>query len=99
MAVAAMMLIALLAAACGGASSGSTSSNAKKKVVYIPGLTGNPFYTTVGCGAQSVAGKLNVAFSVQGAAQFDVAQQTSVLNAVVASKPDAIMISITDPPE
>lgn len=86
----------LVLAACGGTSS-STGSTAKKlKVVYVPGLTGNPFYTTVGCGAQSVAGKLNVDFSVQGAPQFDLAAQTAIVEALIASKPDAIMISITD---
>lgn len=79
----------------GGGSSGSSAKTTK--VVYIPGLTGNPFYTTVGCGAKSVAQQLNAKFSVQGAAEFDVAKQTAVLSAVAADKPDAIMISNTDP--
>jgi ribose transport system substrate-binding protein len=96
----AVTMLTVLMAGCGGASSSNSSgssSTSTKKVVYIPGLTGNPFYTTVACGAMSVAGKLNVNFSVQGAPQFDVAKQTAIVNAVVTTKPDAIMISHTDP--
>ena len=96
--VAVALATTLSLAACGGtdSSSGGTAAVKKLKVVYVPGLTGNPFYTTVGCGAQSVAAKLNVDFSVQGAPQFDLAAQTAIVEALIASKPDAIMISITD---
>ncbi|NYG06790.1 ribose transport system substrate-binding protein [Phycicoccus badiiscoriae] len=80
----------------GGASS-SSSSAAMGKIVYIPGLTGNPFYNTVSCGAKTEASKLGVDFSYQGAPTFGVPEQTKILNAVVATKPGAIMISITDP--
>src|SRR3954453_10381667 len=103
MAVPAMIVAAaMVAVGCGsddsGGSSGSGGGGPKKlKIVYIPGLTGNPFYSTVACGAKSVAAENNVTFSVQGSPEFDVAKQTAVVNAVVAKKPDAIMISHTDP--
>lgn len=80
-----------------GGGSSSSSSAAKGKIVYIPGLTGNPFYNTVSCGAKTEASKLGVDFSYQGAPTFGVPEQTKILNAVVATKPGAIMISITDP--
>ena len=82
-----------------GTTAGTTASSASKlgKIVYIPGLTGNPFYNTVSCGAQTEAKKLGVGYSYQGAPTFGVAEQTKILNAVVATKPGAIMISITDP--
>ena len=70
---------------------------AEKKVVYIQGLTGNPFYTSVACGGADEAKKLEVAFSFQGPPQYDPALQTRVLNAVIAQRPDAIMISVDDP--
>ena len=79
-----------------GSGGSSAGSNKVGKVVDIPGLTGNPFYTTVGCGAAEAKAS-NVKFSVQGAPEFDVAEQTQIVNALTASKPDAIMISITDP--
>jgi ribose transport system substrate-binding protein len=95
---------AMITVGCGSDDSGSNSSGSsggggakKVKIVYVPGLTGNPFYSTVACGAKSVAAKNNVDFSVQGAPEFDVAKQTAVVNALIASKPDGIMISHTDP--
>jgi ribose transport system substrate-binding protein len=94
---------ALVAAGCGsdsksGSAAGGGSGGGKPKtIVYVPGLTGNPFYSTVACGAKSVASKYNVNFSVQGSPEFDVAKQTAVVNAVITRKPDAIMISHTDP--
>ena len=93
-------------AACGSSSSnsstasstGSSSSAVKgKKIVYVPGLTGEPFYASVACGAKKRATELGMSFSTQGDPEFDVAKQTAVVNAVVASKPDVLMISITDP--
>jgi len=94
---------AMLVVACGddgestsGAASGS-GSGAKKSIVYVPGLTGNPFYSTVACGAKSVAAKHNVDFSVQGAPEWNVAKQTAIVNALITKKPDGIMISHNDP--
>ncbi|MCZ2827719.1 ABC transporter substrate-binding protein [Modestobacter sp. VKM Ac-2986] len=92
---------ALVLAACGGggeetgAAAGDGGGEALS-VVYVPGLTGNPFYSTVGCGGRDRAAELGVDFSVQGSPTFDVAAQTSVVNAIVANAPDALMISVTD---
>ena len=72
-------------------------AGAGKKIVYIPGLTGVAFYSSVSCGAASEATRLGASFDTQGDPAFAVDKQTAVLNAVVATKPDAIMISITDP--
>jgi ribose transport system substrate-binding protein len=66
------------------------------RVVYIQGVTGNPFYTSVACGAGEVAKQLGVKFEAQGPQQFQSALQLRVLNAVVASKPDGIMFTTTD---
>ena len=104
-AVAAASLVAGCSSSKSGSSTGTSSagtSNAASsarlgKVVYIPGLTGNPFYNTVSCGAKAEAAKMGVGYAYQGAPTFGVAEQTQILNAVVASKPGAIMISITDP--
>jgi ribose transport system substrate-binding protein len=92
---------AIVVAGCGGDDEGSASSGGgqgeKKSIVYVPGLTGNPFYSTVACGAKSVAAKHNVDFSVQGAPEWNVAKQTNIVNALITKKPDAIMISHNDP--
>ena len=86
-------------AATSGAALATLADNAGagKKIVYIPGLTGVAFYSSVSCGAADEAKRLGATFTTQGDATFAVDKQTAVLNAVVATKPDAIMISITDP--
>ena len=95
--------VALAAVAAGGiaASSAAGATHArpasKYSVVYIPGLTGNPFYSTVACGASVEAKRLGVSFSVQGAPTFAVNAQTPIVNAVVQRHPTAIMISNDDP--
>lgn len=86
--------LALALAGCGGSSTGS--DDGRLEVVYVPGLTGNPFYNTVACGAKSKAKELGVDFSTQGSPEFDVAKQTTIVNAVVAGQPDALMIAVTD---
>jgi len=86
----------LVLAACGGGDSGGGGGDEQLSVVYVPGLTGNPFYSTVGCGGRDRAEELGVAFDVQGSSEFDVAAQTAVVNAVIADAPDALMISVTD---
>ena len=97
LAAAVLVLSAMLGiAGCGGSSS-STGPTAKLKVVYVPGLTGNPFYSTVGCGAMSVANSLGVDLSIQGSPTWDVAKQTSIVDAIITTKPAALMISINDP--
>ena len=66
-------------------------------VVYVPGLTGNPFYNTVACGAEQRAEELGIEFIYQGAPTFDVALQSGIVSALIGEEPDAIMISVTDP--
>ncbi len=99
--VAAAATALVLAAGCSSSKTSSSSASGGSgkagKIVYIPGLTGNPFYNTVSCGASTEAKKLGVDYSYQGSSTFDVAEQTKIVNAVVATKPGAIMISITDP--
>jgi ribose transport system substrate-binding protein len=102
----ALMLIcsalALGVAACGDSndkkSSGSGSSSAKKsyKMTLIAGVKGDEFYITMNCGAKAKAKELGVQLDFQGPQEFDAAQQTPIVNAVAAKKPDAVLIAPTD---
>jgi ribose transport system substrate-binding protein len=95
LAIAALVLAG--AAACGGNSSGGTSgAPAQKKVTLIQGVANEPFYISMYCGAKEEAAKLGVTLDVQAAAKWDVAQQTTVVNAVTAKKPDAVLIAPVD---
>ncbi len=66
------------------------------KITYIQGITGNPFYTSVSCGAAEAAKRLGVKFESQGPQQFSPALQLRVLDGVIATHPDGIMFSNTD---
>jgi ribose transport system substrate-binding protein len=93
--------LALVVAACGsdsGSSKSSGSSSAKKsyKMTLIAGVKGDEFYITMNCGAQAKAKELGVTLDFQGPQEFDASQQTPIVNAVAAKKPDAVLIAPTD---
>jgi ribose transport system substrate-binding protein len=95
---------ALVLAACGGddgggSSSGSSASSggAKKyNMTLIAGVRGDEFYITMNCGAQAEARKLGVTLNFQGPNEFAADQQTPIVNAVAAKKPDAVLVAPTD---
>lgn len=87
--------LVLLVAACGEEETPSGGPEGKK-VVYVQGMSGIPFYQTVSCGAAEAAKEAGIEFVSQGASEWDVAKQTKIVDALVASKPDALMISVTD---
>jgi ribose transport system substrate-binding protein len=80
----------------GGGSSSSGSSNKNYKLTLIAGVKGDEFYITMNCGAQEAAKAAGATLDFQGPDQFDAAQQTPIVNAVQAKKPDAVLIAPTD---
>jgi ribose transport system substrate-binding protein len=97
--------LALFVAACGGddnesssSSSSSSSSGSKKnyKMTLVAGVKGDEFYITMNCGAQAKAKELGVSLDFQGPDDFDASQQTPIVNAVAAKKPDAMLVAPTD---
>jgi ribose transport system substrate-binding protein len=90
-------------AACGddddeSSSGGGASGDAKKsyKMTLIAGVKGDEFYITMNCGAQAKAKELGVTLDFQGPQEFEAAQQTPIVNAVAAKKPDAVLVAPTD---
>ena len=75
------------------------SARAEKpyKITYIQGVTGNPFYMSVACGAAEAAKRLGATFEAQGPQQYTPALQMRVLNAVIAAQPDGILFTADDP--
>ncbi|MCA9861882.1 MAG: substrate-binding domain-containing protein [Thermomicrobiales bacterium] len=66
-------------------------------IAFIQGVIGDNFYITMDCGARAKAEALgNVTIDTQGPERFDQTLQTPILNAVVQSKPDAIMMAPND---
>src|SRR4051794_41386867 len=105
--VSCLLSATLVLAACGGSSSGGSSSSSgssssassgKKtyNMTLIAGVKGDEFYITMNCGAQAEAKKLGVNLNFQGPDKFAPDQQTPIVNAVAAKKPDAVLIAPTD---
>lgn len=68
----------------------------KYTIALVPGLTTDAFYITMRKGAQAAADALGVNLVFQGAPDFNPVTQVPVLDAVIARKPDAILIAPTD---
>lgn len=84
-------------AASGGASSSSAAAAGKNyHLELVVGTKSDDFYVTMECGAQAEAKKLGVSLTVTGPADFSASEQAPILNAVAASKPDALIVAPTD---
>ena len=91
--------LALLLAACGGddeGGGGGGGAEQQYKLTLIQGVKGDQFYVTMECGAQEAAKAAGATLDVTAPDEFDASLQTPVVNAVVAKKPDAILIAPTD---
>lgn len=93
----------LAVAGCGSDDKSSTGTSASgggsasgKKITLVTGVKGDEFYITMACGAQREADRLGVELDVQSPDEFDPSKQTPIVNAVAASKPDALLIAPTD---
>ena len=96
-----VVALALTLAACGGddeggGTSGGGSAAKQYKLTLIQGVKGDQFYITMQCGAQEAAKAAGATLDVAAPDQFDASLQTPIVNAVVAKKPDAILIAPTD---
>ncbi len=65
-------------------------------IALIPGLTTDAFYITMHKGAEAAAKEFGAKLIYQGATDWNVTLQEPVLNAVIARKPDAILIANVD---
>jgi ribose transport system substrate-binding protein len=88
-------LIAAAAVAVGMLAGGPAEAK-KVTIALIPGLTTDAFYITMHKGAQAAAEALGDTLIYQGSPQPDVTAQVSVIDAVIARHPDAIIIAPDD---
>jgi ribose transport system substrate-binding protein len=104
-ATASVVGIAAVVAACGSdsgsggggsSSGGGGSSGESHKLTLIAGVKGDEFYITMNCGAKAEAQAKGATLDFQGPDQFDASQQTPIVNAVAAKKPDAVLVAPTD---
>src|SRR5438552_8836397 len=77
-------------------SDGSTSAAKTPKVTFVQGVSNDPFYQTMACGAKAEAGKVGVDLTIQGANNWDVSLQTPIVQSVTAAHPDVMFIAPND---
>ncbi|UJW77620.1 ABC transporter substrate-binding protein [Rhizobium sp. SL42] len=68
----------------------------KFTIALVPGLTTDAFYITMRKGAEAAAKAVGAELVFQGAPDFNPVTQVPVLDAIIAKKPDAILIAPTD---
>jgi len=109
-AVAAVIPMALAACSSGSSSSSTTGGSSAPStaassaaaagksynVELVVGTKSDDFYVTMECGAMAEAKTLGVSLTVTGPADFSAPEQAPILNAVAASKPDALIVAPTD---
>ncbi len=92
-----VVLAAAALTACGAAEDGgSDGGDDEYSIAFVQGVAGDQFYITMECGVKEEADKLGATVDVQGPQEFDPTLQKPILDSVVASKPDAILIAPTD---
>ena len=79
-----------------GFSSQSFADGHKPTIALVPGLTTDAFYITMHKGAMAAAEALGVELLFQGSPEWNASLQIPILNAVIAKKPDAILIAPND---
>jgi ribose transport system substrate-binding protein len=80
----------------GQATSTASGSGAGKKLELIVGTKSDNFYVTMECGAKAEAAKLGASITVTGPADFTVPEQKPLIDAAIATKPDALLVAPTD---
>ena len=93
----ASVAIALIGAVAVLPAAPAFSQATQPTVALIIGIKGDPFYITMGKGAQAEADKMGANLIVDGPSKAgDVVGQTALVDAMIARKVDAIMIAAVD---
>ncbi|MGV1791333.1 substrate-binding domain-containing protein [Rhizobium lusitanum] len=88
--------VASLATGVAAVAGGTKAADKKFTIALIPGLTTDAFYITMRKGAEAAAKAVGAELVFQGGPDFNPVTQVPVLDAVIAKKPDFILIAPTD---
>lgn len=98
-----LAFVALLAlAACGGSRSAADNDAATARedtrvVVVTHGQSSDPFWSVVSNGVRDAADDLGVRVEYQAPTSFDMVRMSQLIDAAVASRPSALVVSVPDP--
>jgi ribose transport system substrate-binding protein len=88
-----------LVLSAGALMAAGTSAFADDKPItlaFLAGIIGDPFYTSMECGARAAAKEFNVDMSWTGPTAWDIAQQQPFVDAAIQTHPDGIVLAPTD---
>ncbi len=88
--------VASLATGVAAVAGNTKAADKKFTIALIPGLTTDAFYITMRKGAEAAAKAVGATLVFQGGPDFNPVTQVPVLDAVIAKKPDFILIAPTD---
>lgn len=102
--LAASALVLLATVGCAGSEAAPSGSEAAPDaaagedytIALVPGMTTHPAYQTMYCGALQAAEELGVTVDFQGANAWDPAQQLPVVQSLLATSPDALLLVPSD---
>jgi simple sugar transport system substrate-binding protein len=104
MRIVAYTLTALACAACANtdraprAAADSTSTRADTRIVVVThGQSSDPFWSVVANGVGDAANDLGVRVEYQAPTSFDMVRMSEIIDAAIASKPAALIVSVPDP--
>jgi ribose transport system substrate-binding protein len=78
------------------ASEASNEAKAGFNIAFVPGVIGDEFYISMQCGIEEAAKAAGATVTMQGPQKFDPTLQKPIIDAVIASKPDALLVAPTD---
>lgn len=90
------LALAGCAGGSGGDASGDGGGDDAYKIAFVQGVAGDEFYISMQCGIEAAAEAAGATVEVQGPEKFDPTLQKPIVDAVVASQPDALLIAPTD---
>ncbi|WP_375000796.1 ABC transporter substrate-binding protein [Aeromicrobium sp. CTD01-1L150] len=83
--------------ACGAAEDGGSGGDGEgRTIAFVQGVAGDEFYISMRCGVEEAAEAAGADVDVQGPEKFDPSLQKPIVDSVVSSQPDALLVAPTD---
>lgn len=79
-----------------GSAAGGSLPGAGIDITFVQGVIGDEFYVSMDCGVRDAAEALGANVETQGPDAFDATLQNPILDSVIASGPDAILVAPND---
>lgn len=79
-----------------GTGASALAAEKQETVAFLAGIIGDPFYTSMECGARDAAKEFNIDLSWSGPTDWDISLQQPFIDAAIQTHPDGIVLAPTD---